>query len=219
MGFGYQLPHDRVEWTILTIGRVSRNKFWGEMERVREPLCTCTLLHCSAGMMLVDPSLPPERMGELLSNQAGLRVEDIQHIFLTHFHHDHRSGLAAFPEAQWWMAGAEIDWWRSQANPDELELLKRIKPVGAELVPGFRVLPTPGHTAGHASLLFEWRGKRVAVAGDAVMAEEYFRARDVHVKSFDFTQARASLDLLSGEADLIIPGHDIPLVVTWAQGA
>lgn len=43
MGFGHPQSGEAVEWMILTIGHLSMNKFWGETERQRGPLCTCTL--------------------------------------------------------------------------------------------------------------------------------------------------------------------------------
>jgi glyoxylase-like metal-dependent hydrolase (beta-lactamase superfamily II) len=167
-------------------------------------------------MVLVDPSVPPDRMAELLQCQAGLTPADIGHVFVTHFHHDHRAGLAAFPNARWLMAETEIAWWRGQATPEEQRVLDRMVPAGAEPFPGFQARPAPGHTPGLTALCFAWRGKRVAIAGDAVMTEEYFRAGDVHVKSADFDQARASLHRLGREADLVVPGHDLPFVVAWA---
>jgi glyoxylase-like metal-dependent hydrolase (beta-lactamase superfamily II) len=45
------------------------------------------------------------------------------------------------------------------------------------------------------------------VAGDAAMTEAFFWARDGFHNSFDLDQARASIDLLAREADLVIPGH------------
>jgi glyoxylase-like metal-dependent hydrolase (beta-lactamase superfamily II) len=98
-------------------------------------------------------------------------------------------------------------------------MLARIRPAGAEVVPVLRCLHTPGHTPGVSSLVFTWRGRRVAVCGDAVMTEDHFRAREGHHNSTDFAQATASIDLIAREADIVVPGHGSPFDVTWCLGA
>ena len=216
MGFGYRQSGEAVEWMILTIGHLSVNKFWGETERRRGALCTCTLLRTTDGLAIIDPSVPPEQMAALLNDQAGLRSEDVATVLLTHFHGDHRFGLEAFPGAKWYMAAAEIVDWQPRVGAADAALLERILPADDTTLPGCRLLPTPGHTLGHHSLLFSWRGRRVAVAGDAAMTEDFYRAGEGYHNSVDMAQARASIDLLGHEADVIIPGHDNVFVPTWA---
>src|SRR4051812_27858065 len=111
-----------LSWMILTIGHLSMNRGWGETERRRGPLCTSTLVRTPDGLLLIDPSLPPDQMPTLLNDQAGVGVKDVRHVFLTHFHGDHRFGLEAFPEAAWWMAPEETDFWRERARPEEQAL-------------------------------------------------------------------------------------------------
>ena len=47
----------------------------------------------------------------------------------------------------------------------------------------------------------------VVVAADAAMSEAFFWAREGYHNSTDMDQARASIDRLAREADLVIPGH------------
>lgn len=215
MGFAYCRTGETVEWMILTIGHLSVNKFWGETERQREPLCTSTLVRTSAGLAIIDPSVHPPQMAGLLNNQAGVRPEEVHAVLLTHFHGDHRYGLEAFPHARWLMAEPEIAYWRDRAGTADRSLLDRIEPLGETPLPACRAVPTPGHTSGHQSLLFTWRGRRLAIAGDAVMSEDFFRAGEGYHNSIDVTQARTSIDLLGREADVIIPGHGNVFVVAW----
>ncbi len=52
-------------WDIVTIGNLSRNRYWGEGDdRARRPaICTCTLVTGDGYRLLVDPSLrDPEQM-------------------------------------------------------------------------------------------------------------------------------------------------------------
>ena len=89
MGFGHGLSPDQIEWTLLTIGHLTMNTFWGETERVRAPLCTTTLIHTSAGLVLVDPGVEPAEMPRLLHEGAGVSLEDVGYLFVTHSHGDH----------------------------------------------------------------------------------------------------------------------------------
>jgi glyoxylase-like metal-dependent hydrolase (beta-lactamase superfamily II) len=198
-----------LSWMILTIGHLSMNKFWGEKERKRSALCTSTLIRSPEGLVLVDPPMPPDRMAALLADQAGVTPDDVKHVFLTHFHGDHRYGLEALERAAWWMGAPEIEHVKKQEGELGLDraLFARVLPAGAELLPGVKVLHTPGHTPGTSSLLFEWRGWCVAVTGDAVMTEAHFRAREGHHNSVDAAQASESVGKLAAEADIVIPGH------------
>jgi len=204
-----------IEWSILTIGHLSMNKYWGDTRRKRGPLCTSTLLHTDGGYILVDPSVHPPHMPDLLNDQAGIRVEDVTMVYLTHFHGDHRFGLEAFPHARWVMPQAEIDYQRERASEEEHRMLDRLEPAGHEIFPGLSTLHTPGHTPGLTSLLFDWRGHRVAIAADAAMTEDFFRARDGYHNSTDMEQVRMSIDLLAQEATLLIPGHGNYFVPAW----
>ena len=53
---------NRVDFTIVNIGTLSMNKYWGETERKRSPNATCTLLDISGLHLLVDPSPHPEQL-------------------------------------------------------------------------------------------------------------------------------------------------------------
>jgi glyoxylase-like metal-dependent hydrolase (beta-lactamase superfamily II) len=198
-------PH---AWTILTIGHLSMNKHWGETERRRGPLCTSTLVHTPAGLLLVDPSLMPPEMPKLLMDQAGVAAGEVAHVFVTHFHGDHRFGLDAFPDAAWWMAPEEIDYWRPRVAGPEADHLAKFGPAVPGFLPGMTPMPCPGHTPGTTALLFDWRGRKVAIAGDAVMTADFLRAREGFHNSTDPEMARTSIDMVVRDADIIIPGHD-----------
>ena len=215
MGFGYGYAPEANEWTTLTAGHISINKFWGETERVRPPQCTCTLVKTASGLLLVDPSVHVPEVAGLLHDKAGIQPEDVSAVFLTHCHGDHWYGLEAFPSAQWLMAEPELEYWRGRATPEERRVVERMEVAGPEVAPGVQTLHTPGHTPGITSLVFAWRGRRVAIAGDAAMTEEHFRAREGHSNSTSLGQAAESIDLLARSADVVIPGHGPAFVVAW----
>ncbi len=201
-----------VQWDVLTIGHLSRNRYWGETDdrAYREPLCTSTLIRTAGHTVVVDPGLPPKAMVRVLDRRGGIAPDSVDIVFLTHFHGDHRVGLAAFPNAVWYMPSAEIEHGKTQLaldSPDR-RVLDLIRPAGQELIPGIRVIATPGHSVGHASLVFESDGLRVVVAGDAAMTRDFFRHSDYYFNTVDPEAAVASIASVADEADVVVPGHD-----------
>ena len=206
-----------IHWSVLTIGHLSRNRFWGEDDATarRSPLCTSVLLRCAPEeTILVDPPLPPDEMAGLLDRRAGITPADVTRIFLTHFHGDHRIGLDAFPDVPWQMSDREFVYWDTRLAKDapERRLLARITPVPAEggrLVSGVTTIHLPGHTPGLTGLRFDDPdGNRVVIAADAAMTRDFFEARAGYFNSDDFEQCAQSIDRLRAEADVIVPGHD-----------
>lgn len=207
---------DVIHWSVLTIGHLSRNRFWGEDDRAarRSPLCTSALVRARESVIVVDPPLPPAEMPVLLDRRAGLTVAEVTLVYLTHFHGDHRAGLEAFPDIPWRMPDAEVRFWQERLAPDSAErrLLERITPVaaeGGEIAPGVRTLHLPGHTPGLAGLIFTDReGRRVVLASDAAMTRDFYEARVGYFNSHDTRAVGRSIDRLRAEADVILPGHD-----------
>ena len=205
-----------IRWSVLTIGHLSRNRFWGEDESAarRGPLCTSALIRTAESIIIVDPPLPPAEMPGLLDRRTGLTPADVNYVYLTHFHGDHRFGLEAFPEAEWLMPDDECVFWQGQLAYDapERALLDRLLPVPAEksdIAPGVLTMHLPGHTPGLAGLVFtDLDGFRVLIAADAVMTRDFFEARVGYFNSHDQEAARKSIERVRAEADVILPGHD-----------
>ena len=101
--------------------------------------------------------------------------------------------VPTFPNARYYFGREEYDFWMSTVNDqgggahlgadvryalDDVAMFNdSIKPVvdaglvslvetSAELAPGVRLLPTPGHTPGHVSVLLESRGECAVITGD-----------------------------------------------------
>ncbi len=201
-----------VRWDVLTIGHLSRNRYWGETDdrAYREPLCTSTLIRTAGHTVVVDPGLPPEEMARVLDRRAGIAPAAVDIVFLTHFHGDHRVGLAAFPDAVWYMPPAELEHGKTQLELDstDRQILDRMRPAGPELISGIKVIATPGHSVGHASLVFASDGLRVVVAGDAAMTRDFFQHQDYYFNTVDPEAAVGSIAIVAREADVVVPGHD-----------
>ena len=114
--------------------------------------------------------------------QAGVRPEDVKIVINTHLHFDHAGGntfidesgavKATFPNARYIVKQGEYDYathtnertaasyfernYVPLAASGQLELVSREK----EIVKGIRVVPTPGHTPFHQSVLIESKGER-----------------------------------------------------------
>lgn len=113
----------------------------------------------------------------------GVAMRDVRAIANCHFHLDHCGGNPLFPGTPIFAQRVEYQ----AANSLEYTLPEVVDFEGAEfelhdgdaeVAPGLRIIPTPGHTPGHQSLLVETRDGRVLVAGQAMNdASEYARAQ------------------------------------------
>ncbi len=101
---------------------------------------------------------------------VSLRPQDIRAVANCHLHIDHAGNN--FP------AGTTLDYSMPEKtiafNGAQLELLDGEE---AEIAPGVRIVPTPGHTAGHQSFVVDTQEGRIVIAGQAFSdAAEYARA-------------------------------------------
>ncbi len=168
---------------------------------VKAPLETSVnafLVNTGTKLVLIDAgsgTLFGPTLGKLLDSiqAAGYKPEQVDDIFITHFHPDHVGGLSAngqrvFANATLHADKAESDFWLSQANldkaPDAMKgffqgAMGSVNPYVAagkyqpfdadgEPVPGIRTHATHGHTAGHTSYVVESKGQRLVVIGDLI---------------------------------------------------
>lgn len=118
----------------------------------------------------------------------GLRPEDIDYVIYTHMHHDHAGGgtyldeagllQPTFPRARHVMQAREWAeasapnlrsahaYWSDNWSPQVAR--EQIHPVDGELelVPGVRLFPTGGHTAGHQIIRLTSQGETALHLGD-----------------------------------------------------
>ncbi|MDX1796716.1 MAG: N-acyl homoserine lactonase family protein [Hydrogenovibrio sp.] len=124
------------------------------------------------------PFGPPEMSEEeRLPNRLdvlGLQSEDIDMVFCSHLHFDHAGGLCEFCQAEVHVHSKELQAAREPADEAyfasdfELPVNWKIQTGEYDLTPGVSAIETPGHTAGHMSMLIELpKGKPILLAGDA----------------------------------------------------
>ena len=141
-------------------------------------MISVVLLENDDGWTLVDTGLASSvgRIRDALG-ALGSGPEDLKRIFLTHQHNDHTGGLPGLLEGAPHAGGgappheAEVVWGRRGFDPQRTPVLfflarnAELPPVPVtkvlregDLVSGFRVIATPGHTPGHVSLLRDGDG-------------------------------------------------------------
>lgn len=202
------------QWRVLTIGHLSRNKFWGESEAVayRDPLATTTLIQGEGVNILVDPSLAGEQMKQVLFDQSGLPADAINMIYCTHFHGDHCMGLEVFPNAVCFMAPDDLRDAIHHKSLDET-IITRLQQASGQLIPGIELMALPGHTTGLCGLLFDGPEGRILITGDAVMTAEFFQAGEGYWYSQDLAECSRTIRRIRKAADVVVPGHGNYFVV------
>ncbi|MBT54301.1 MAG: MBL fold metallo-hydrolase [Mameliella sp.] len=149
--------------------------------------------------------------GRLMDNlaSAGIDAGDITHVVITHAHPDHIWGIrddfdeALFPDAAYYIGGTERDYWLQDGlvntvPPDMQQFVVgavnslnvegadwTTMTDGTEIVPGVRVIDTPGHTLGHMSVVIESGGKQLIALGDSMNHAWMSTARPEWVSNFD----------------------------------
>jgi glyoxylase-like metal-dependent hydrolase (beta-lactamase superfamily II) len=213
-----------MEYTVISIGALSKNPLWQERVPVRTSHSTTTLIRSESAVMIVDPSLPAPILEARLFERTGLKPDAITHVFLTNLKPVHRRALELFPKAICWAAEVEIDIAQQalatasrhltgetegQAKlTAERKLLAAMRAAPDQLADGVDLFPLPGYTPGQAGLLLKFAARTVMVTGDAVPTQGHFEAGQVFQDSFDINQAKESLAEVYELADVIVPGHD-----------
>lgn len=195
-------------WEVITIGCLTRNKFWGEPkeEGVRKTLATSLVICTGEANIIVDPSMEPEAFKKVLYDRSGLKAQDIDLVYCTHLHADHFAGIEAFEKAEWYMAPG--DYKDFKKDTDHRKIWERMKPAGEFLLPGrVQVISLPGHTPGLAGLLFMAREGSVLSSGDCIMTKDFFHNREGYFFDKDGEENRRSIEKAGQIADVIIPGH------------
>ncbi len=135
---------------------------------------------------------------------AGARIEDVRLVVNCHLHFDHCGGNPQLPGRPVFTQRIELETARTAENytlpelVDAAGLRYEILDGEAEVLPGVLVLPTPGHTAGHQSVVVRRRDGTVVIAG----------------QSHD-TATGYSADVLAWRAHAAGHGHSLPSFPDW----
>jgi glyoxylase-like metal-dependent hydrolase (beta-lactamase superfamily II) len=155
--------------------------------------------------------------------ERGVEPGDISTIVMTHLHADHTGGLPSFPDATVVVDGAEREH-SHKANettgyrrPD-YEAHARWREVEGDEVDVFgdgtiRLLATPGHTAGHRSVVVATEGGDTLLCADAAYTTRTLDEGCDPMLAWSYDAFRWSLRRLQAWRDehpgaRVYPGHD-----------
>jgi N-acyl homoserine lactone hydrolase len=135
---------------------------------------------------------------------VGATLDDVTQVVNCHLHFDHCGGNPALRGRPVFVQRAELDAARTTSDYTLPELLDDASyeqlDGDAEIVPSVFVVPTPGHTDGHQSLVVRASGGTVIVAG----------------QSHD-TATEYAADVLARRADRDGHPQPLPTVAAWIE--
>ncbi len=161
--------------------------------------------------------------------QLGFNPDDVDICIFTHMHWDHTHNMKKFKNARYIASVDEIRWaynplplyYRSYESPIlgieapfvgcQFELVEG----EAQIVPGIKVFPTPGHTPGHMAVQVDTAAGSIVLVGDAIFTwrnfepklEEHWRywSQQRFVSMIDGWHSMEEIDR---RADFILPTHE-----------
>ena len=214
-----------VEYSVISIGTLSRNRLWGESVAIRTAHATTTAVWDEHRLILVDPSLPAAALGAVFNERTGKTLSAVTDVFCTTLRPVHRRSIRALTHANWWVHEAELESYRDKlkdlldaaeraesedvdALDEDLKLLDRFRPAPEQFGEGITVYPLAGATAGSAGLLLTPSTTTVVIAGDAAVTAEHILRGQVWDGCDDIEQAIRTMQDFLELADVIVPGHD-----------
>ncbi len=174
---------------------------------------------------------PEQEIGPQLK-ERGIGARDVKTVVLTHMHIDHDGGLAHFPHSRILANGDELaraagtlgafrgylsNRWPKWFDPQSIAW--RPSPYGpfarsasVTSAGDVIVVPTPGHTPGHVSVVVQDGAEQIMLAGDTSYLESAMLRGTVDGVSPDETAMRGTLaairNLCSQRPTVYLPTHD-----------
>lgn len=189
------------------------------------------------GLLFKDLQMGPSDAVPDQLRERGLDPAAVGTVLLTHLHSDHASGISQFPDATFVVSAAE---WASASSGHQTDgYLKRqfdhafdyrTIDFEAEEVDSYatfgravdvfgdgsvRMAFTPGHTAGHCSVVLRLGDREALLIGDAAYTRRTIDETALPHRVEDEHRFRRSLREIQLYAErnpdaLLVPGHDMP---------
>lgn len=165
---------------------------------------SCFVVETQGKRILFDAGNGAAHGGKMLERlrAAGITPEQIDYIFVTHFHGDHIGGLAAdgkplFANAQLYVPDAEYAAWAAMSNDGGKEAVETVDTYGdrlhrfayTDILPlGVKAMAAPGHTPGHTV----YQTGRLFIAGDLLHGFD-LQMQDLDIcPAYDMDSAKAT---------------------------
>jgi len=166
----------------------------------------------------------------------GVQPQRVKTVILSHLHYDHTGGMRAFPEAEFIVQQAELDFWfgpygrrgefAHSALEEDLDLLRELQSQGRvravagdhEVVPGVQVHLVGGHTPGSQATRVQVDGGQVVLAADASHFYENIEQDVPFAVLSDLAGVYRAFDRMQELAtgDPVVPGHDPRVLARFA---
>jgi glyoxylase-like metal-dependent hydrolase (beta-lactamase superfamily II) len=164
-----------------------------------------TLLDAGCGDQAENEKHPQEPAGKLIENLAKSEIkrEDIKRVVISHCHWDHFGGICvdgelAFPNASYVVSSAEANYIKNTVKGWALDYLKMIEHKTifiediADIIPGIRVMQSPGHTPGLTTVEVSSKGDSLLYTSDVIIHPLHVEHPDWS-PSFETDRAMATL--------------------------
>ena len=149
---------------------------------------------------------------------VNLRPEDVDIVIQTHLHNDHCENTYKCTNAKVYVQQAELEFFNKPHPLDHRyysDLLDDSEVItlegDAQIVPGVRVILTPGHTVGGQSVAVETQKGTAVITGFCCNGDNFPSvgpavASGVHINAIEAYESAQRVKQL---ADILIPIHDI----------
>jgi len=171
--------------------------------------------------ILVTPIVQaPEERTEEIVRRAGLTPDEVDYVFITHFHYDHCSNVDLFPNAKIVVSkrGFEAATDSERDRPVDadrefidylLRVRDRVMPVEeGEILPGISTFWAGGHTISSQAYVVDTESGSVVFASDSIFLYKNLELKEPIGVGRKVDERIWSMDLLKSAGDMIIPGHD-----------
>jgi N-acyl homoserine lactone hydrolase len=163
----------------------------------------------------------PEQTLEFQLRRFDTSFDEIATVINTHLHLDHCAGNVHFKRSVFFVQRREIEYaqnplpvHRSAYGADISSMSFEILEGDAEIMPGIKVILTPGHSPGSQAVLVDTAEGLYVIAGDTVTyfenmvvpESDSFWPNAIYV---DLREYYESLNRLKGLGGFILPGHDL----------
>ena len=147
--------------------------------------------------------------------------DEISVIINTHLHIDHCAGNILCTKARWLVQKKEMEYWRTPLRVHKQAYRVELRETDfdfldgdTEILPGIKLILTPGHSPGSQSVLVETSEGLYILAGDSIPHFENMKVRDdepfwpngIYVNLYEYYETLNRLKSLKGT---ILPGHDL----------